>query len=65
MIAFASAWSVMNFAAADVTARVVPIPDGDHSFRVTARGGTTQAEAIDLIVRAARATALRILDGRY
>ena len=55
----------VGLATADVTARVVPIPDADHSFRVTAGGGTTQADAIDLIVRAARATALRIVDGRY
>jgi uncharacterized protein len=50
---------------ADVTARVVPIPGADHAFRVTAKGPGTQAEALDLVVRAARATALRIISGRY
>ena len=48
-----------------VAARVVPIPGADHSFRVAARANLDQAEALELIVRAARATALRIVDGRY
>lgn len=46
-----------------VTARVVPIPDADHAFDVTR--ASSRAEALDLVVRAARATALRIVDGRH
>ncbi len=46
-------------------ARIVPVQDGDHSFRVPARAQTSTAEALDLVVRAARATALRITDGNY
>jgi predicted alpha/beta-hydrolase family hydrolase len=50
---------------ADVTARVVPISAADHSFRVPARAPSTTEEALDMVVRAARSTALRIVDGHY
>lgn len=55
----------LGLADASVTARVLPIPEADHSFRVAARVEGGQAAALDLIVRAARATALRIQDGQY
>jgi hypothetical protein len=48
-----------------ITARVVPIPGADHSFAVPARAPMTRAGALDLVARAARATALRIIDGHY
>lgn len=48
-----------------VTARVVPVWAADHSFQVPARAQTTTAEALDMVVRAARSTALRIVDGHY
>ena len=48
-----------------ITARVVPIPGADHSFAVPARAQTTRAAALELVARAARATALRIVDGHY
>jgi predicted alpha/beta-hydrolase family hydrolase len=50
---------------AEVTARVVPVAGADHSFRVPANGHLSQAEALELVVRAARATALRLISGRY
>jgi predicted alpha/beta-hydrolase family hydrolase len=50
---------------AAVTARVVPIPAADHAFRVPARAPLSQADALDVVVRAARATALRIISGQY
>lgn len=55
----------VGLAEADVTARVVPVWAADHSFQVPARAETTTDEALDLVVRAARSTALRILDGQY
>ena len=48
-----------------ITARVVPVPGGDHSFAVPARGPISADAALDLVARAARATALRIIDGHY
>lgn len=54
-----------GLADAGVTARVVPVPWADHSFAVPARSGATREQAVDLVVRAARATALRIIDGHY
>lgn len=47
------------------TARVVPIPWADHSFRVPASAPVPPGQALDLVVRAARATALRIVSGDY
>jgi uncharacterized protein len=55
----------VGLAEEDVTARVVPVWAADHSFEVPARGQTTTDEALHLVVRAARSTALRIVDGRY
>lgn len=55
----------VGLAEAEVTARVVPIPAADHSFHVPARAQTTTEEALGLVVRAARSTALRIVDGHY
>jgi hypothetical protein len=55
----------VGLAEADVTARVVPIWAADHSFHVPARAQTTPEEALDMVVRAARSTALRIVDGHY
>jgi uncharacterized protein len=54
-----------GLADADVTARVVPIRAADHSFRVPVRAPSTTEEALDMVVRAARSTALRIVDGHY
>jgi hypothetical protein len=54
-----------GLAEAEVTARVVPIWAADHSFHVPVRALTTTEEALDMVVRAARSTALRIVDGRY
>ncbi len=47
-----------------VTARVVPIPGADHSFAVPARSEVSLDDALGLVVRAARATALGLVDGR-
>jgi uncharacterized protein len=56
----------VSLAGADVTARVVPIPGADHSFHVPRSAGVGGGEqALDLVVRAAGATALRIVDGHY
>ena len=55
----------VGLAEEDVTARVVPIWAADHSFQVPSRAQTTTEEALDMVVRAARSTALRIVDGRY
>jgi hypothetical protein len=55
----------MGLRDAGMTARVVPVPGADHAFRVPAKAHLTQSEALDLVVRAARATALRIISGRY
>jgi predicted alpha/beta-hydrolase family hydrolase len=55
----------LGLAEENVTARVVPIPDADHSFAVPRSSPTDQGTALDLVVRAARATALRIVDGHY
>jgi predicted alpha/beta-hydrolase family hydrolase len=55
----------VGLAEEDVTARIVPIWAADHSFRVPSRSQTTTEEALDMVVRAARSTALRIVDGRY
>jgi predicted alpha/beta-hydrolase family hydrolase len=55
----------VGLAEANVTARVVPIPDADHSFAVPRSSPVDRGAALDLVVRAARATALRIIDGHY
>jgi uncharacterized protein len=55
----------VGLAEESVTARVVPIVDADHSFHVPARAQTTTQDALDLVVRAARSTALRLVDGHY
>jgi uncharacterized protein len=55
----------VGLAGENVTARVVPIWAADHSFQVPARAQTTTDEALDLVVRTARSTALRIVDGHY
>lgn len=55
----------VGMAEADVTARVVPVWAADHSFHVPARSQTTTRDALDMVVRAARSTALRIVDGNY
>lgn len=54
-----------GLAGAQVGARVVPVTDADHSFKVRARSGSSTQEALDLVVRVARATALRIVDGSH
>ncbi len=48
-----------------VGARVVPVVDADHSFQVPVRAQSSTQEALDLVVRAARATALGIVDGSH
>ena len=55
----------LGLAEANVTARVLPIPEADHAFKVPARVQGGQEAALDLIVCAARAAALRIIDGQY
>jgi predicted alpha/beta-hydrolase family hydrolase len=55
----------VGLAEANVAARVVPVPAADHGFAVPARGAVTHEQALDLVVRAARATALRIISGQY
>jgi len=55
----------VGLAEARITARVVPVPGADHGFAVPASGPLSRAAALDLVARAARATALRILDGHY
>lgn len=55
----------VGLADADVAARVLPIPEADHGFKVSQRVEGGQERALDLVVRAARATALRIVDGQY
>ena len=52
----------VGLAEAQITARVVPVPAADHGFKVGARVEGGQQAALDLIVRAARATALKIVD---
>lgn len=54
----------VGLAEAQITARVVPVPSADHGFKVPARIEGGQQAALDLIVRAARATALKLED-RY
>jgi len=54
-----------DLAEESVTARVVPIIDADHSFVVPARSNSSTESALDLVVRGARSTALRIVDGHY
>ncbi len=54
-----------DLAAESVTARVVPIIDADHAFVVPARSAGSTQSALELVVRAARSTALRIVDGHY
>ncbi len=44
-----------------IIARVVPVPWADHSFSVPKRAPVTPQQALDLVVRAARATALRLV----
>ena len=55
----------VGLAEANVTARVVPVPEADHSFAVPRSAAGSAGDALDLVVRAARATALRIVDGHY
>jgi predicted alpha/beta-hydrolase family hydrolase len=55
----------IGLAEANITARVVPIPDADHSFGVPRSSSSSADQALALVVRAARATALRIVDGHY
>jgi hypothetical protein len=55
----------VGLADAGVTARVVPVPDADHMFAVPRSSEVTPDQVRQLIVRAARATALRIVDGRH
>lgn len=55
----------VGLAEADITARVVPIWDADHSFKVPARAKTTTQHALEMVILAARSTALRIVDGHY
>ena len=55
----------VGLADAGIVGRVVPVPGADHSFLVPARGPLSEAAALDLIIRSARATALGIVDGQY
>lgn len=55
----------VGLAEGEATARVVPVWAADHCFQVPARAQTTTEEALDMVVRAARSTALRIVDGHY
>jgi predicted alpha/beta-hydrolase family hydrolase len=55
----------LGLAEENVTSRVVPIPDADHSFSVPASSAQGSEGALELVVRAARATALRIVDGHH
>jgi predicted alpha/beta-hydrolase family hydrolase len=55
----------VGLAEQNVTARVVPIPEADHAFAVPRSSGLPDGAALGLVVRAARATALRIVDGHY
>lgn len=55
----------VGLAEAQRTARVVPISWADHSFAVPASAPVDRAWALDLVVRSARASALRIIDGHY
>jgi predicted alpha/beta-hydrolase family hydrolase len=55
----------VGLADAHVTARVVPVPDADHAFAVPRSSPLDRQGALELVVRAARATALRIIDGHY
>jgi predicted alpha/beta-hydrolase family hydrolase len=48
-----------------ITARVVPVPAADHSFAVRASAAHGRLPALELVVRAARATALRLVEGPY
>jgi len=53
----------IDLADAGVAARVVPVPGADHALAAAATPG--RLSGLELVVRAARATALRIVDGRY
>jgi uncharacterized protein len=55
----------LGLAEAQVLARVVPIPGADHSFAVRGSQPLDQERVLDLVVRAARATALRVVDGPH
>lgn len=55
----------VGLADAQVTARVVPVSWADHSFAVPARAPVAAGWGLDMVLRAARATALRIIDGHY
>ena len=55
----------LGLADAHASARILPVPHADHSFRVAARVHGGQEAALELIVRTARGTALRIQDGQY
>lgn len=48
-----------------VTARVVPVAWADHSFAVPKSAPVAPSWGRDMVLRAARATALRIIDGHY
>ncbi len=54
-----------DLAGEQVSARIVPVLDADHAFTVPARSQSSAHEALDLVVRAARATALRLEDGNH
>lgn len=55
----------LGLAEANLTARVLPVQGADHSFRTRKQDPLDQPAVIDLVLKAARATALRILDGWY
>lgn len=54
-----------GLAQAGVVARVIPVPYADHSFAVPARVPQGRQAAMDLLVRVARATALKLVAGPY
>ncbi len=55
----------LGLAEANVTARVLPVQGADHSFHTRKKDPLDDAAVIDLVIKAARATALRILHGWY
>lgn len=55
----------VGLADAQVTARVVPVTWADHSFAVPARAPVAADWGLEMVLRTARATALRIVDGHY
>jgi hypothetical protein len=54
-----------GLAEAGVVARVIPVPHANHSFAVPARVPGGGQEAMALVVRVARAVALRLVTGPY